>query len=98
MICVETLNDEEQSVLHIRVADETRSECVSETIHMFRKDQYIDAYSSKQKTCCDIFKVLKKHVCNLSLRIISLDWYEKLKSCRPSIKLIKGKKFVVIPE
>ena len=35
---------------------------------------------------------------NLSLRFFSLDWYEKLKSCRPSTKLTSGKKFVLIAE
>ena len=59
LISVETLNKEEQSVLHIRAAHEIRSECVPETICTFHKDKYIDAYSSKQKTCCDIFKVQK---------------------------------------
>ena len=91
LISVETLNNEEQSVLHIRVAPEIRSECALETISTFHKDKYIDAYSSKQKTCCDIFEVHKKPVHNLSLRIISLDWYKKPKSCQPSIKLTLGK-------
>ena len=80
LISVETLNNEEQSVLHIRVAHEI-SECVLETICTFHKDKYIDACSSKQKKCYDIFKAYKKPVCNSSLCIISLDWYEKLKSC-----------------
>ena len=80
---VETSNNEEQSVQHTRVAHEIGSECVLGTIPQstFHKNKYIDAYSAKQKTCCDIFKVHKKPVCNLNLCIISLDWYEKLKSC-----------------
>ena len=72
LISVETLNDQEQSALHIRVAKEI-SECVLETICMFHKHKYIDAYLSKQKTCCDIFEVHKKPVHNLSLLIISLE-------------------------
>ena len=92
LISVETLNKEEQSVLHIRVAHEIRSECFLETIYMIHKDKYIDTYSSKQKTCCDIFEVHKKSVHNFNLQIISLDWYEKLKFCQPLIKPTPGKK------
>ena len=92
LVSVSNLNDEEHQLLHVRIANQLQVQTTSlETVCMFRKYKYIQGHTALQKMCCDVFKPHKKLIWNASLRVINLDWYQKVVH-HPTLNIVPAKK------
>ena len=91
---LKSLNDDEQEIVKLRVEAEcnTGMEVSLTTICTFHKPNFLDNYSGSYKTCSNIFQVHKKPIRNLSLRVISFNWYKQVKSSKSTLKIVPGRK------
>ena len=96
IISIKDLTIEEQEILGVRVEAETKCEFSSETsltsICAFHKNNFLDNYSHFHKTCSNIFQIHKKPIQNLTLCIISYNWYKQVKGSGIDLDIVPGRK------
>jgi len=79
LIKLANLTEEDRLLLELRVKAECSVDNALETVCMFHKLKFIDRYSAAYKVCSDVLQIHKKPVRNSTLRIITLEWYQKVK-------------------
>ena len=92
LILIETLCEEDRLQLELCIATECNVNTALKTICISHRYKFIDAYSGSYKICSDIFQCHKKPVRNVSLRAITLKWYQKVKSFHKNLNIVPGRK------
>ena len=75
-----SLPEDDRQLLELRVNAECNAETELETVCMFHKYKFLDAYSASYRTSSDVLHIHRKLV-HKTLRTISFDWYQKFKRC-----------------